>query len=183
MANSISHCPVFPGDKRINVIPVASIAGEEIPKSELMKRVIKEAPDFLQAINEIEIPDPNGRLRIPVIETAEKELAEDKTKSELDTYIAGMCKHVPGASINFAQFYDRFISSLSDAEALKWSKIKVSRELELPFVTGRTVGVWERTIGNIAWADSDVLPSSPITVKNKTLVKDGVNYDPRTEKQ
>jgi hypothetical protein len=68
---------------------------------------------------------------------------------------------------------------LSDSEALKWSKNKVSRELDLPFVTGRTVGTFERTIGNIAWEHSNVEPSGKITLDGVNLVKDGVRYDPR----
>lgn len=70
-ANRADFCPVFPKDSRIVVCHVP-MPQKTIPKSTLLKQLEAEAPHFMATLFQIRLPEPNGRLRIPVIETADK---------------------------------------------------------------------------------------------------------------
>ncbi len=70
-ANRPDFCPVIPGDTRIVVCHVP-LPKKTIPKSILLKQLEAEAPHFMATLLQLRLPEPNGRLRIPVIETADK---------------------------------------------------------------------------------------------------------------
>jgi hypothetical protein len=78
-ANSMRHCPVFPGDTRITVINVPDLPKEkEVPKKLLMEKLTEEASHFLWTLLNLELPAVEGRLRLPVIESMTKrQLADD----------------------------------------------------------------------------------------------------------
>jgi hypothetical protein len=81
-ANEQRYCPIFPGDTRITMIYVPSLAeGAEIPKSTLLEKLKEEAPDFLRTLLDLELPKVEGRLRIPTVETEDKQEAADAAKS------------------------------------------------------------------------------------------------------
>ena len=71
-ANNRKYVPVFPGDSRIVVCHVPK-PREPIAKDELLRRLEAEAPQFLASLYRLRIPDPDGRLRIAVLETTDKQ--------------------------------------------------------------------------------------------------------------
>jgi hypothetical protein len=72
-ANSREACPVFPGDKRIVMIQVPALTVAEIPWHSAMRPALeREAPDFLRTLLDIELPTPECRVWLPVLETEAK---------------------------------------------------------------------------------------------------------------
>jgi hypothetical protein len=72
-ANRLNFCPVWPGDSRITVCHVPALNKEDrIPKKALLKQLEDEAPQFMATIMGLRLPEPDGRLRIPVVETPDK---------------------------------------------------------------------------------------------------------------
>ncbi len=84
-ANSLNYCPVWPGDSRITVCHVpALMKGNMIPKRVLLKLLEDEAPHFMATIMGLRLPAPDGRLRIPIVETQEKiDLGHQKAPTSL----------------------------------------------------------------------------------------------------
>ncbi len=64
--------PVTADDSRIQVVWVPAFKGKEIPKRELFKLLEAEAPAFLYTLLHLTLPTPEGRLAIPIVETAER---------------------------------------------------------------------------------------------------------------
>ncbi len=81
-ANSREACPVFPGDKRIVMIQVPPLTVAEIPWHSMMRPALeKESPDFLRTLLDIELPTPECRLWLPILETEAKKDALAATSS------------------------------------------------------------------------------------------------------
>jgi hypothetical protein len=77
-SNWFHAVPIFPGDSRAMVIEVPPFTGVEIPKQRLLAALAKEAPHFMRTIMDLELPAPDGRLRLPFVETDDKaELAAE----------------------------------------------------------------------------------------------------------
>lgn len=70
-ANEQSYCPIPSGDTRIVSLYVP-MPKREIPKSDLMAMLEREAPSFMRTILDIQLPAPEGRLALPTIDTPEK---------------------------------------------------------------------------------------------------------------
>jgi hypothetical protein len=111
-ANSLSHCPIFPGDTRVIAMFVEALK-DEIPKHLLLAKLTSEAPFFLAALLNAVLPEPTGRLGLPVISTASKDLAEKSNRSELEVFLEEHCFQVPGCSILVADFLEEFKKSCS----------------------------------------------------------------------
>lgn len=153
-ANDVSFCPVFPGDTRIVVIRVPPIDPVDmIPKVDLMQKLEREAPDFLRAILDLEIPDSKSRLNVPVVTTTEKLAIEDYNKSPVAHFIDDNCYQINGHIVNFGDFVARAKMAVSELEG--WSKKKFTQELDL---LGHPVAKISsdpsnRWIGNLAWIE------------------------------
>lgn len=129
-SNNPKGVPLFPGDTRITMIYVAPIPEDQlIAKRELIKRLKKEAPDFLAAILNLELPECNDRLGLPIIVTADKEGSEHDNKSVLEVFIDEECHYTPGSMIKYDEFYEAFIAWLEPSQVGYWSKIRVGKEL------------------------------------------------------
>lgn len=151
-ANHPYNCPILPGDSRITMIFVEELKPHEmIPKKLLIPQLIKEAPDFLASILNIELPESNDRLNIPVIETADKKRVQDTHKTYLEIFIEEKCHYVAGEMILFSDFYDRFQEWIDPDQLRMWSKIKVARELSQKFPKGRSYTDNQVYIGNLAF--------------------------------
>lgn len=127
-SNDSKSVPIFPGDTRIVMIHVP-VLKEIIPKRDLIKRLQKEAPDFLAAVLNLEVPECNDRLGLPILLTADKENTEFDNKSVVDTFIEEHCFYIPGAKIKYSEFFMKFQEWLDPNELSKWSKIRVGKEL------------------------------------------------------
>jgi len=139
-ANSHLFCPVFPGDSRITMVCVPPFSKDElVPKFRLFQLLEKEAPDFLGAIMSVEIPAPDDRLAIPIIETQEKKRTAIGNMTQLQAFIEEKCFKIPGALTKFSDFYDSFIGWLDAEEVGFWSKIRVGRELPQGYPKGRNM--------------------------------------------
>jgi len=151
-ANDSAFCPIFPGDTRIVPIRVPTIK-KIIPRQELIQRLLEEAPDFIAELLNMQIPRSNDRLNIPVLRTAEKEFLEDANRTELEVFLDEHCYYVPGAITTFANLYEAFIATLEGSEVMKWSKIRVGKQMPQDrFPKGRRGdGNW--CFGNLSFED------------------------------
>ena len=168
-SNDITFCPVFPGDTRITMIYVGEIPQEEWEnKRDLISRLRKEAPDFLGEIMRLEIPKSTDRLNVPVIATSEKAILQKQNQSALEQFIDENCHHAPGYFIKLSDFYDAFVKWMDPGEAYNWSKHKLGRMLNLPYVKGRMRDA-QFYIGNISFEVADE-KRKPFTVIDGKLV-------------
>jgi hypothetical protein len=129
-------CPVFPGDSRIVAVLVYKLENI-VPKKELLQLLKSEAPDFLSSIMNMEIPISPDRLRLPVINTEEKELITESNKTHLEMFIEENCLAVDGHKIPLGEFYEKFMEWIDPNEQHKWTKIRISKEMPVQFVKGR----------------------------------------------
>ena len=72
VSNERDACPIGFGDTRVIALHVGPLA-REIPKPALMQRLSEEGPAFLHSLLNVTLPEPDGRLRLPVFTTASKE--------------------------------------------------------------------------------------------------------------
>jgi hypothetical protein len=129
-ANSQADCPVIPGDTRITVIEVCDLLPEqEVPKLTLLAKLKEEAPHFMYALMNLQLPPVVGRMRLPVVATPSKARTEELNKSPLQHFLDDYCIVKPGARLRFGEFYDAFQKTLDAGEKHLWSKVQVSRKL------------------------------------------------------
>lgn len=102
-ANSVRYVPVFPGDTRITLMHVPP-PGREIAKPTLVDRLKAEAPAFMRTLVDFVLPPAAGRLRVPVVHTAEKAGAQDSSATLVDQFITERCLLSSGdiALVDFA---------------------------------------------------------------------------------
>lgn len=137
-ANDYMACPVMGGDTRVVVCYVDELQPlDKIPKKAILQSLEKEAPDFIAALLNLEIPQSNDRLNVPVISTEEKQRAVQATQTQLEMFIEDKCFNVPGETIPYGIFYDEFAAWLPTSAIQNWPKIKVGRELPRQFPKGR----------------------------------------------
>jgi hypothetical protein len=156
-SNESESCPVFPGDTRITMVPVDYVAKEEfMPKNVLLGLLKKEAPDFLARALDLKIPESPERLRIPALESSEKERAAELNLSELDLFIKENCYPVSGEYILISDFHDTFQDWLSPERRHIWTKQKVSRNLPDWVAKGRIPSeASKHGYGNISFEPQD----------------------------
>lgn len=131
-ANRQSNCPVFPGDTRITVLYVDDLLpDQEIPKKEMMVHLENEAPHFMHTLLTMQMPPVKGRLRLPVITTANKIHAEEMSKDELERFIDEFCIRETGARLPFKDFYDRFFAWVPAEEKHQWPRNMIQRRLPM----------------------------------------------------
>lgn len=149
--NDIEHCPIFPGDTRITLCYVP-LHEHTIARDELLEKLRKEAPDFLAAILNYEIPASNGRLYVPVVETEDKRQAQESNQTELERFIAEHCHYAPGQVIKLSEFHDRFIETVDANRISYWTKIRTGRELPAKFPRGRLMAKQGQFfVGNVSF--------------------------------
>ena len=156
-----------------------------IPKEILLQRLVKEAPDFLAAVLELEIPDPVERLAIPAIETADKTDAANMNKTILETFIDDYCFYDPGKLVLLEEFYNKFASSVDSVHLEYWTKVRVGKDLDRnKFPKGRNPNDSKFNIGNISWSkdsSGDLLPEPDTKGKTKLVVINNTLYPEGTK--
>jgi hypothetical protein len=158
-ANDRNHCPVFSGDTRITYIRVNELElTERIPRKELIPRLEKEAPDFLAEIMSVELPTPEDRLNVPVIETDEKLMVARSNQGFLDMFLDEMCYPVTGEWIKFSELCEAFHNWLEPDQREKWSKVRIGRELPRQYLKGRSRKDGQFYVGNVSWTPCDGEP-------------------------
>ena len=84
--------PVFPGDTRITVIHVPDLLpDQEIPKEKLIEKLTEEGPHFMYSLMNVELPEPSGRLRLPIVVTDSKVRSEEENRTSLEEFIDDCC--------------------------------------------------------------------------------------------
>lgn len=146
-ANSPEYCPVFPGDTRITMVNIGAIT-DEIPKDILLRRCTEEAPAFLYTLLHFDLPEKEGRLGIPVLETAEKKALMASNESLLLQFIKEEVYEVGGSAVLFSEFVLAFQRWLSPNERLDWTPRKVGKQI--PFLKGKYGNENQIHIGNIS---------------------------------
>jgi hypothetical protein len=132
VANNPSFCPMGFGDTRIVVIKVENLV-REIPKQEFMDSLEEEASAFLHHILNLSIPSAIGRMRIPVLETSEKEEQIDASLNPVEQFITECCFSRRGHYIEFSEFSNRYKSWIDNngGNSIEWSKRRISNSISL----------------------------------------------------
>ena len=183
--NEYDACPVFPGDTRITMFHVDALEPMAlIPKKKLIPLLEKEAPDFLAACLNLEMPESPDRLNIPVIITDEKLRLEQENRSSLQIFIEDNYHYYPGKVIKLSILYDRFREWLEPNEISNWSKIKFGQYFSAnvkTFPKGRSTKNGQWYIGNIHSTQPESRQDTDkIILEGDSLIRlDGnkINYD------
>lgn len=161
-ANHAENCPVLPGDSRITVIHVP-LPTKEIPKEKLIEALVNEAPHFMRTLFDLELAEPVGRLRIPVIETGNKHQLADGNRTPSEAFFAEETLVIPGARVLFADLKERIRSWLPLEHAgTQVSDEDIRSALPKNVCIGRGPGN-KRYVANLSF--SECSPSAPWTVK------------------
>jgi hypothetical protein len=151
VANHPEYCPIFPGDTRITMVFVPPLPDDtEIPRTELQARLRAEGPNFLRTLLDLPLPAAEGRLRIPIVATENKERIQHRRKDPLSLFVNEMCHRVNGSSIPLERFCTRFRDWLPADEQGKWATSRVLGELGdlAPVGADRQGG---RALGNLSF--------------------------------
>lgn len=138
-SNDRDACLVSFGDTRTTMIYVPDFIKTdkpEIPKAILYEKLEEEAPHFMRTLVDIELPDAEGRLRIPFINTSSKERYEELMRDDLEAFLQDRCRMVPGQCIPLQEFYTHFIKSVPETDVVRWNTNRISRRLPDEFPTG-----------------------------------------------
>jgi len=169
-SNEREHCLIMPGDTRITMMYVSSLGEEEeIPKSIMKKSLENEAPHFMRTLMDLDIPPVQGRLRIPVIATRDKEYMESLTMNSLLRFISENAYEIKGAKIPYKELYAKFQSTLPEDEKAYWTHKKVTQHLPRQHPSGRYGGDNAHYIGNISWTTTVKTDGIELVVHNGRL--------------
>lgn len=153
-SNHADYCPISFGDTRIVILEI------EVPqfvksREQFFMELRSQASAFLFQILNIKIPPPIDRLRIPVIDTDEKEMAQQASSNLVERFILEKCKVLPGHLILFSDFCVLFRNWLDQNHiaSFEWSNIKIGRSIPqistMP-VKGKIGGDGQIKLGNIS---------------------------------
>jgi len=161
-ANDHNFCPVFPGDTRIVASYVKNLDfDKKIPRRKFLPLLMNEAPDFLAELLNLDIPESNDRLSVPVVETEDKIVIQRMNQTALETFIEENCVPASGYMIKFSEFYDKFREGVDPAEAATWTKIAIGKGIPPQFLKARSSKDSQYYIGNIAWLGTKVEDRKP----------------------
>jgi hypothetical protein len=164
-ANDPNYCPVFPGDTRVTMIYVPDLGDREIPREKFHERLVAEAPHYLHTLLNVTLPEPDGRFRIPIIETGGKARAQSRRLPVIEKFIAEHCYQITGQKIAFADFCNRFLAWLTPEDQQKWNKRKI--EQQLPSPCGIIDGA--KWVGNLSWENTSTNGSPWVSENGKLL--------------
>ena len=174
-SNPADYCPILPGDTRITMIYVAPFEGEEVPKHELMPMLKAEAPAFLSTVKRLDLPPPNSRLRIPVLETQDKREQQAGNRTDLQAWLEDFTFMVPGQAVRLQDLYEAFMKRLPSEKRVHWVKRRFSRELPPHLPRGRYTGTGDIHVGNIS-LEQNMVPGRdprPLVLKGERLALKG----------
>jgi energy-coupling factor transporter ATP-binding protein EcfA2 len=155
-ANDLNYCPILPGDTRI-VVSWVEKPKTEIPKSVLFEKLEREKAAFLFHVLNLELPEPEGRLRLPCVTTSEKQKVMLSNSSDIEQFIFEHCKICYGKMTAFEDFCFAFVDWLSPEKRNYWTRTRVSREFPqiTPLCRGRTGAENISVIGNLTLSQDE----------------------------
>lgn len=181
-SNNRDACLASVGDTRITMLFVPAFTEtQEIPQITLGKRLDDEAPHFMRTLVDLELPEPESRLRVPYIVTAGKERYEEFQKTTLDLFIEDHCTFWPGKVVKWQEFYNRFQSFIPEDDPngkAYWTQRRVHMELPERFPTGRIGQETQSFIANVVLdtkkkpAAADLEQASYVRSTSRRLVLD-----------
>ncbi len=167
--NDRKYVPISVGDTRIVVTQVQSLdPSETIPKTDLIRLLERESPDFIRYCLDLHLPKSNSRLALPVIVTADKTEAERDSMNLLEAFISEHCYVYPGNMVEYDDFWQAFFDNLPDSEKLEWSKTRMGKSLPLQHGKGKLRRNNRQYIINISLSDPHKKPKL-----KKLMIKDG----------
>jgi hypothetical protein len=104
MTNSLENAGVQLGDPRTTMIKVGTLQ-KEIPKDRLLDALRAEAPAMLFTLLHLDLIEPNGRMQVSMITTADK---LRRSKNYVTDWIAGNMEFCPGPFVGVTEIYARF---------------------------------------------------------------------------
>jgi hypothetical protein len=140
-SNDRDACLAQVGDTRITMLFVpAFTSAVEVPQAVLNQRLEQESPHFMRTLVDMELPEPEGRLRVPYINTAGKERYEEFQKSALDLFLEERCTYWPGKVLKWQEFFNQFHKACPADDSRGqgyWTIRRVSQDLPEMYPTGR----------------------------------------------
>lgn len=125
--NALSDCPLLKGDTRITAAEVyRPEASDRIPKDELMRKCLAEAPAFLWTALHVKLPAMQDRLGVPVLETEDKKGQQLANRDPLEEFLD---KTPEWLSWTDEQVCDKFLTTLDGRMAHEWDRARVLRSL------------------------------------------------------
>jgi hypothetical protein len=177
-ANHAEYCPVFPGDTRIVVGYVDLFEGPEIPKTELMARLMAEGPAFTNTLLRTDIPPSPSRLRLPVLDSDMKLDLMSRNLNPVEDFIEACCELAPGYLISGEMFTTAFTNWLTDPmEKARWDVKAVLNAIPVgPYPKARYGAGGRMHIGNLRVKEQElgkvISARSLIRRNNKLVAKD-----------
>jgi hypothetical protein len=171
-ANFQDHCPVFPNDTRITVINVHDLLCEQqIPKKKLLEKLKEEAAHFMYTLMNVELPAVADRLRLPVVETANKLRSEELSRDELEQFIDECCHYAPGEMVTFKDFYDKFYEWLPADQRARWNRGRCAGKLPAKFPAWNGHAN-KKMVGNLSFEEPKDTHTKPLVIVNGRPVRD-----------
>lgn len=174
-ANHLEYAPAFPGDSRVVICRVDDISPiDMIPKQELERLLLQEAPDFLRSLLDTEIPPTDDRLNVPAIVTSEKRMAMEANMNMPQQFIDQMCHVVPGESVALGDLFDQFQSWLEHDEKHKWTKQMMIQSLPPDNQKGRHPKFGNAVhITNLSFSEPlpGAQPKPPLKIDDKGVIR------------
>ena len=174
-ANEAGNCPIFPGDTRIVAIEVPALE-KEIPKHSFLNSLEEESPAFLYEILHYELPEPEGRLNLPCLDTEIKEEIMEDNYTVLEQFMKEKTKIAMGHLTSFNEFYTFFqmwLTSNATSEFNYWSIRKTS--MKFPRTSILIKGIYgsdnKVVIGNLTFDLNATDKEYKYILENKRLTK------------
>jgi len=145
---------------------------EEIPRDRLHELLKQEAPNFMRTLLDYEVPDPSGRLMLPIIETQGKIDAADSNRNELEKFIEEHCYEVPGHAIKLATLKDKLHATLEEYQRGDWGLGYIKTVMNEKYLIGRSPRLNQTIVGNLTF-NKDAVPCEPYVKQGVNIVKEG----------
>ena len=165
--NSINECPILPGDTRVTAVWI-NPPKEYINKDEIFRELIKEAPGILYALITCALPEPCGRLQLPIIESGERQDIIEGNYNEVQEFIRLRCFYVPGELMLFSDFCAEITKEFDISKIMIGKHMKDFNE----YPKGRALGDGQQYIGNISFEQKEAREYRFRKNKNGRLMKE-----------
>ncbi len=168
-ANDHSYCPQLDNDTRVTMVYVPQLNRDEyIPKGVFEIMLREEAKAFTTSLMSIVIPKSSDRLRIPIIETQEKKMAEADNKCPVLAFLEEGYEYSEGQAIEVSELHDKFMETIDKAEASHWPRSKFRTTIPPQYAKGKFLDN-KMYVGNIWWRDKPII----LEREGKFIVYDG----------
>lgn len=150
-ANDHSYCPKLDNDTRVTMIYVNELdRSKYIPKGILEQALRREAKHFTTYLINIKIPQSNDRLRIPILNTQEKEMVEAINKCPIASFLDMFLEDAPAQCLLMKEVFEEFMRTLDASEVSAWSLARFRNSLPANIIRGRFTAN-QLYIGNKFW--------------------------------